>query len=98
MPATLRELVRERLAALPDPVLQILQVVSALAEPTLSLLEAMEPESGHGPNVIDAAIDAGLLELDDERVRFTHPLLASGAYGGMGRRRAGPFIGGWRRW
>ena len=35
---------------------------------------------GSGP-ALDAAVDARVLEIDGSRLRFSHPLLASGAYG-----------------
>lgn len=80
VPGTLQELVRERLSALPPPVQDVLRVVAALAEPTLPLVYA----AGIDGSALDDAITADVLELDGERVRFTHPLLASGVYAELG--------------
>jgi DNA-binding NarL/FixJ family response regulator len=68
VPLTLRALVRERLDALPPDVSDALLVVAAAAEPTLPLLGGVD---------IEPAVAAGVVEVDGERVRFTHPLLAA---------------------
>jgi len=75
IPADLDQLLRERLGALSPAALRVAHVVAAVAEPTADLVEAMlgaEADTG-----LANALDAGLLELDGGRVRFTHPLLAS---------------------
>jgi DNA-binding CsgD family transcriptional regulator len=76
MPARLREVVSERLATLPQPTRSALVVVAALSRPTLSL--AVTAAGGEEP--LRPAFEAGVLEVESERVRFSHPLLASGAY------------------
>ena len=72
VPESLDELVRERLDALPDATRVLLARAAALAEPALELVGAEED--------LEAALDAGIVDLDGRFVRFTHPLLASGAY------------------
>ncbi len=82
VPETLQGLVRERIDALPPDVRDVLPVVAALSDPTTEVVEA----SGVG-GAIDEAIRAGVLELGrGGRLRFTHPLLASGAYARLGPR------------
>ena len=68
VPGTLRALVRERLDALPADVGDALLVAAAAAEPSLSLLGGVD---------ITPAVEADVVELDGERIRFTHPLLAA---------------------
>ncbi len=75
IPASLDELLHERLDGLGAPALGVAQVVAALADPTASLAES----------ALGRRFDAGLaellaariLELDGDRLRFTHPLLRS---------------------
>ena len=66
VPGTLRALVRERLDALPDDVGDALLVAAAAAEPSVALLGGVD---------LAPAVDAGVVELADGRIRFTHPLL-----------------------
>jgi DNA-binding CsgD family transcriptional regulator len=75
IPATLEELVHERLDRLEACGLEVARVVAALADPTVRLVEAAagrEPETG-----LARALEAGILELHGDRLRFTHPLLRS---------------------
>ena len=74
VPATLSELVRDRLSALPEPARRAALAVSALSRPTVALVEAAAASG------LDGAVAAGVLELDDDRLRFTHPLLGSALY------------------
>jgi DNA-binding CsgD family transcriptional regulator len=85
VPASLQELVGDRLARLAGPALEATQVAAALSRPTVALVEA----AGGGPGPLEAAVRAGVVELDGERVRFAHPLLASVAHAQLtpGRRR-----------
>ena len=79
LPATLGALVQQRLAVLPDDTRAALLAASALSEPTLQLVATAtgaEPEERLAP-----ALEAGVVELEGERIRFAHPLLASGVYG-----------------
>ncbi|MEX2546455.1 MAG: AAA family ATPase [Chloroflexota bacterium] len=75
VPETLQKIMRSRLDDLSEPARELLAVVAALADPTLETVEA----SGTA-DAIDEAVRAGVLEhLDRNRLRFTHPLLASAA-------------------
>jgi DNA-binding CsgD family transcriptional regulator len=75
IPESLQALVRHRLEALPQETQELLDVVARLGDPTVALVEASGTAAG-----IDKAVAAGVLAfLDDERITFTHPLLAGAA-------------------
>ena len=75
VPDTLQQLVRSRLEDLSVPTRDLLDVVTLLSDPTLARLEAAGVRGS-----VEDAVAAGVIEIaDDERVRFAHPLLASGA-------------------
>jgi DNA-binding CsgD family transcriptional regulator len=76
VPERLRELVRGRLVALPRPTREALAAVAALSQPTHALLA----RAGAGADELRPAIDAQVLVAGRDRVRFSHPLLASTAY------------------
>jgi DNA-binding CsgD family transcriptional regulator len=77
IPETLADAMRERLAALSPSARAALLPAAALAQPTLSLMQAGAAEA----EGIDEAVQAGVLQLKGERLRFAHPLLASFVYG-----------------
>ena len=79
VPATLNELVRERLAGIPSAAREAALAVSALSRPTAELVAAAAGGAG-GTAALDKAAAAGVLEVADGRVRFSHPLLASVVY------------------
>ncbi len=76
VPDTLREAMARRLAVLPPATRSGLLVVAASARPTVALLRQIEGE--RASRGLRAAAAAGVVEVtDDERIRFTHPLLAA---------------------
>ncbi len=77
IPASLHDLVRERLERLPSPARETTEIVAALSRPTLTLVDAVRGES---VSAVETAARAGILELDDGRLLFAHPLLASVTY------------------
>lgn len=78
LPASLDEIVATRMAGLGEHVEEALLAVAALADPTLALLErVLGPEAARSLDVAEAR---GLLERHGRRLRFTHPILASGVY------------------
>ena len=79
VPATLNELVRERLAGIPTAAREAALVASALSRPTVELVAAAAGGGG-GAAALEKAAAAGVLEVADGRVRFSHPLLASVVY------------------
>ncbi len=78
IPSNREELVHERLDRLGAPGLDVARVAAALADPTVRLVEAAVGRRGE-PG-LDDAIEARILEVDGERLRFTHPLLRSAVW------------------
>ncbi len=80
VPETLAALVEERIAALSADSRHALLAAAALAAPTVELVAGALPELS-GEDVLGPAVKATIIEVDATgRIRFTHPLLASGAY------------------
>jgi len=79
LPASLGALVHERLEGLPVDSRAALVVVSALSQPTLELVGAALGRDA-APALVPA-LEAQVVEFAGDRIRFTHPLLASGVYG-----------------
>ena len=79
MPATLRELTASRFEPLGPKAREVLLYVAALARPTLDVVTAATGEDAGA--AIEAAVAAGVVEVNGLRLRFTHPLLASALYG-----------------
>jgi DNA-binding CsgD family transcriptional regulator len=80
IPETLEGLLRRRLDGLPRPTRDALALVTALGNPSSEILE----RAGVEREVLEPAFAAHVIEHDDNRVRFTHPLLASVLYQGLG--------------
>jgi DNA-binding CsgD family transcriptional regulator len=77
LPESLHSVVAARLDTLPRRVRETLVAVAALATPTVTLLESLAPEM---VDDVERAQARGVLELDGDRIRFTHPLLAPACY------------------
>jgi DNA-binding CsgD family transcriptional regulator len=71
VPGSLAQLLRRRLAPLPGPTQTSLLLVAAASQPSNELLRAA------GAVGLADAFDAGVLEEQSDRVRFSHPLLAA---------------------
>jgi DNA-binding CsgD family transcriptional regulator len=80
VPDDLRALLRGRLRRLPAPTRSVLLLAAALPRPTVDLLGAISGSPEQVAAELDAAQQAGVVELDDEQVHFTHPLLADVCY------------------
>ena len=80
VPQSLRELLSGRLARLPTDTGDVLLQVAALARPTVELVAAAHGDRERVLDALDAAVRQGVVELDDSRVRFSHPLHASICY------------------
>ncbi len=77
VPDSLHDLVHARLLGLPPESRDFLIAAAAHAHPTISITETA---SGVTRNVgLRPALDARIVDIDGERIRFTHPLLAAGA-------------------
>jgi DNA-binding CsgD family transcriptional regulator len=75
LPESVTAALRDRLASLSGPVRRTLLHTAALGKPTAALLHATANDAG-----LHAALEARVLELEDDRLRFTHPLLAAASY------------------
>jgi DNA-binding CsgD family transcriptional regulator len=80
VPGTLDQLVRTRLAGLPECTRDALALASASGTPSDSLLA----RAGVSALDLDPAVAAHVIERENGTVRFTHPLLASGVYEELG--------------
>ena len=79
IPNRLQVLIEDRLEGLPAQTLEALEVVSALSTPTLDAIAAATDPS-EVDRRLGAAIVNGVVEVVGDRLRFTHPLLASAVY------------------
>ncbi len=82
VPRSLDLLVQDRLARLPARVGELLLATSALSRPTVGLLGRLAGADDRSGRALERAVRAGVLEVQGEEVRFTHPLLASALYAG----------------
>jgi len=74
--ASIQASTEARIQALPKPVRQTLLAVAALSDPTVELVEAGSPTPEEAYEHLLAAVGADVVEMERDRVRFTHPLLA----------------------
>jgi DNA-binding SARP family transcriptional activator/DNA-binding CsgD family transcriptional regulator len=74
LPASVEELLGTRVDRLPVPVQRLLLAVALTADLRLAHVAAIE-----SIDVLDDAVDAGVLAVEGDRVRPTHPLLAAAA-------------------
>jgi DNA-binding CsgD family transcriptional regulator len=80
VPSDFRVLVTDRLAGLSEPTRHLLLLAAAMARPTVEAVAAAASDPDVAAKSLAEAVGAGLLELDDERIHFTHPLIASIPY------------------
>ncbi|WP_185976137.1 LuxR C-terminal-related transcriptional regulator [Mycolicibacterium sp. 018/SC-01/001] len=85
LPPTLNEVVRVRIGSLDDRMREFLLSVACVADARVDLL-ARANDMSHDDVVelVERADAAGVLTLQGNRVRFSHPLLASGVYADAG--------------
>jgi DNA-binding CsgD family transcriptional regulator len=79
IPDRLQELVEDRLGGLPARTVEALEVVSALSAPTFDAIAAATDPS-EVDRRLGPAIEHHVVEVVGDRLRFTHPLLASAVY------------------
>jgi len=89
VPAGLQALVGARLARLPAPARESLLAVAALSRPTVALAVAVGGQGERTLADLERAARAEVIAYEGERIRFTHPLLASTLYAEapLGQRR-----------
>ena len=79
IPDRLQELIEDRLGGLPARTVEALEVVSALSAPTFDAIAAATDPS-EVDRRLGPAIEQHVVEVVGDRLRFTHPLLASAVY------------------
>jgi DNA-binding CsgD family transcriptional regulator len=80
VPDSLRGLLGGRLSRLPAQTLDVLVQVAALTRPSVELVAATSGDRESVLAALEGAHREGVIELDELRIRFTHPLLASACY------------------
>jgi DNA-binding CsgD family transcriptional regulator len=90
IPSTLRELVAERVAALPSGAREAVLATFALSRPTPTAVEAALRAANRSQSGLADALDAGALEVRHELVQLGHPLVGSTLYDSLApaKRRA----------
>lgn len=79
-PSSLTDLLGARLARLSEPTRKALLVLSALSRPSVDVLRAASTTPEAVPDALEEGSDAGIIELREGTLRFTHPLLAAVTY------------------
>lgn len=91
LPPSLAELVATRLTAYPAATRDVLLAATTAHAPTIDLVAAVgDRTADEVEDLLAPPEDDGVVALDGNRIRFTHPLLARGVYdlAGADRRRA----------
>ena len=78
IPRTLSEAMQRRLRSIDERAYDPLLAIAAVSQANLATLQAVLP--GFRLGDLDSAVRADIVELAGERLRFTHPLLASTHY------------------
>lgn len=82
LPTTLADLVRVRLGRLDGDVRRVLLAVASVAAPTVDLLARLNDTTAeHVVGLLEDVEADGIVGIEGNRVRFSHPLLARGIYG-----------------
>jgi predicted ATPase len=90
VPHSVQKLAAERVDALSGAAREAVLVAASLSRPTADAVVTALPDEPDGGTAIAEAEDAGVLVIEQGRIRFTHPLLASAVYASVSaaRRRA----------
>jgi DNA-binding NarL/FixJ family response regulator len=81
LPSTLAELVRARIDSLDPEVHDVLLAAASLAAPTVELVgAAVAVDHDRLIELLETSERHGIVAIEGNRIRFTHPLLASGVY------------------
>ena len=81
VPSTIGGLVAARIGALPSPTRRALLLAAASSEPTLATLLRADPGM---MTALDPARIEGVISIDDDTVRFAHPLFAQAVISSVG--------------
>ncbi len=82
IPATLGALVEARIGALPPATRTALLLAAVAAEPTFDTLRRADTEA---PAALEPALRSGIVAVDRQAIRFSHPLLAQAVISLAGR-------------
>jgi hypothetical protein len=80
LPENLGALVNDRIARVPAAERRALLAASALSLPTRAVLESAITAIGDETATLDRALDTGILGIEEDRLRFAHPLLRAASY------------------
>ena len=81
LPASLAELMHDRIGELEGDVLDVLLAAACVPDPTVDLLaEATGTTAARTVELLEPVEDKGIIGIHGNRVRFNHPLLARGVY------------------
>ena len=81
LPPTLADVVRTRVGALATELQDVLLAAACAAKPTVELIARTScKDIDHTVELLEEAEDKGIVGIDGNGVRFTHPLLAWGLY------------------
>jgi hypothetical protein len=81
LPRTLADLVRSRIGDIDDDVRDVLLAAACVTDPTVDLLaQAKGLTATETVVLLETAESRGLVDIEGNRVRFSHPLLARGLY------------------
>lgn len=82
LPPTLAGLLRDRIGEQDVPALEAMRAAAAAIEPTVGVIAAaVGRQPAEVTEILHPAESRGLLVFDGSRIRFTHPLIASGVTG-----------------
>ena len=81
LPGTLAELMRLRIGSLEGQAGEVLLAAASMANPTVDVLaQVIGTTVEHAVDLLDEAERTGIVVIDGNRVRFSHPLLAQSVY------------------
>jgi DNA-binding CsgD family transcriptional regulator/tetratricopeptide (TPR) repeat protein len=81
LPGTLMELVHNRIGTLDTAVREALLAAACIGASTIGdIAEAIGGDAHHVVELLEIAETQGIIEISNNRVQFTHPLLARGCY------------------
>jgi tetratricopeptide (TPR) repeat protein len=87
VPRRLEDLIAERVRTLSDPARRAVTVAAFLSRPTASTIVGALGLELDGWSALGEAEEAGVVGVESDRIRFTHPLLASIIYGSTSHRQ-----------
>jgi DNA-binding CsgD family transcriptional regulator len=87
LPASLLHPLGQRIRALPEPVRDVLLHIALHHDPTVSAVRAALGAEPEQLTALTAAEESGVIRVDGDRIRFSHPLLACAAHALASRER-----------